>query len=74
MSKGGTNSVWAWGRSTYLRDLQREERVKLAGLAQRLKSAESPEQKAQIKAEMESVKADFKAKQRSGQRSLFSRT
>jgi hypothetical protein len=73
MAKGGRMDSRAWGQSAHLRVLQQEARKKLNDLAARLRSAESPELKAQIKAEIEATKADFAAKQRSAQRSLFSR-
>ena len=73
MIKGGNTNIWAWGQSTYIRALQQEEKEKINSLKKRLESADTPELKAQIKAEIETTKADFKAKQRGAQRSFFSR-
>ena len=73
MTRDVKTNFWALGQGKYLRVLQQQEKEKLSDLRKRLKSAESEDLKAQLKAEIEATKADFKAKQGSAQRSLYSR-
>ena len=74
MTKAGTNGFWAWGQQTYVTTLNKEEKEKLAPLVAKLKSEHDLDQKMLLKAEIEAIKKDFKAKRRGAESSLFARS
>lgn len=74
MTAAGTNGFWTWGQRTYIKTLNKEEKEKLAPLTEKLKVETDPEKKLSLKAEIETIKKEFKSKLQKAESSLFGRS
>jgi hypothetical protein len=70
----GTNGFKMWGKQTYITTLNKEEKKKLSLLMEKLKVESDPEKKSALKAEIETIKKDFKSKRQKAGTSLFGRS
>jgi hypothetical protein len=71
MTKAGSTGFWVWGQQTHITALNKEEKEKLTPLVEKLKSEHDQEKKALLKAEIETIKKEFKAKRKGAESSLF---
>jgi hypothetical protein len=70
----GTNGFQMWGRQTYVTALNKEEKEKLSPLMEKLKTETDPKKKSSLKAEIETIKKEFKSKLQKAESSLFGRS